>query len=360
MQRNKIPRFYIALLVLVLLVVILTAIGKETLTKVLYAYEAAQPQTVAQDLLDELAADRESSELYLAFEDDVSSYETYENKQAFLRARLFSEPLQLKSLSSALTSADVRYAICTAEGKKVAVLTLSPKAAAGRYGFIGYSLQAATLEPSLLQTVSVSVPGGYTLYLNGQAVDAAEASGEQTPDESVSFMPDGVRGVWRDIYRVSSLCALPQIEVVSSSGQPSQIKETERDGEYIAALAEDTMLADEYADYAIEATKAYAKYMQNDSGFGGVRPYFDPQSDIYQQLRTSETLWVIDHNGYSFSDAKASEFINYGDGVFSCRVSLTHTLTYPRLRDYHDYIDMTWYFRLVDDKPLIYNSFNNN
>ncbi|MBQ9429396.1 MAG: hypothetical protein IJU41_07640, partial [Clostridia bacterium] len=341
MQRNKIPRFYIALLVLVLLVVILTAIGKEMLTKVLYAYEAAQPQTVAQDLLDELAADRESSELYLAFEDDVSSYETYENKHDFLRARLFSEPLQLKSLSSALTSADVRYAICTAEGKKVAVLTLSPKAAAGRYGFIGYSLQAATLEPSLLQTVSVSVPGGYTLFLNGQAVDFFETSGEQTPDESVSFMPDGVRGVWRDTYAFSSFCAQPLIEVVSEDGEPSQIKEIAT-GVYSAALAEDTALADEYADHAIEATKAYAKYMQNDSGFGGVRPYFDPQSDIYQQLRTSETLWVIDHTGYSFSDAKASEFINYGDGVFSCRVSLTHTLTYPRLRDYHDYIDMTW------------------
>lgn len=359
MRKIKIPRFYIGLLIFVLCVVLLSALGNRILRRVLAAYEAAEPQTAARQLIAALETEGRESLLYRTLCDGLSPYETEKGKTSFADAKLLTVPLSLKSTTSAVTAADVQYTLCRGD-EKIAMMRLEKDAEGGDFGFVGYHLQSASFLPSNLYTVSVSVPVGYKLYLGGMPVGEEAALPEQTADASAKFMPDGFSGVVRKTYRADALCDVPSIEVYSDKGVPVEIRPGETDGDYVAALAYDEDLAREYADYAIEATKAYAAYMQNDRGFGAVRPYFDAESALYEQLRTSATMWVIDHNGYSFSDEKASEFISYGEGVFSCRVSLTHTLTYPRLKDYHDYIDMTWYFHLVDGKYLIYNSFNNN
>ena len=116
----------------------------------------------------------------------------------------------------------------------------------------------------------------------------------------------------------------------------------------------------EFSDYVIEAAEAYAAYMQNDTGFRHVAPYLDDDSELYELTRTTTTAFVIDHNGYSFSDESASEFTRYDDNTFSCRVKLTHTLQKYGSDDYVEFFDVTFFLHKVGDDWLIFDRFNTN
>ena len=84
----------------------------------------------------------------------------------------------------------------------------------------------------------------------------------------------------------------------------------------------------------------------------------DPESDLYDNLQTSQTYFVIDHDSYAFEDVVLSEFFAYDENTFSCRVAFTHVLKRTYSEDYRDYIDITYFFRRVGDAFLVYDRYN--
>lgn len=357
MKKIRISPFYIVLLCFVISVLILTEVGKSYLCDVLIEYEEAQVKYTAEQILSENLVPGDGEKLAAFFADSFSEYETATHIKAYLAELTEGKALSLQTLSGGLGSA-TQYTI-KCDDKKFGTMALEKSDRKTKHGFALYSLYSAKLNTKLLSEISIRIPQGYTLMVNGLTADEKYCLGDVLTTPSENFMPDGVHGILYTTYTFDRLCATPEFVVHGADGRETSVYYDDEEAVYVAKVLYDDALAAQYGEYVKEAAMAYATYMQNDTSFAQIKKYFDPTAAIYSQLRTSATMWVIDHDGYTFRDVDASEFYAYSDEVFSCRVSLTHVLKYSGLKDYFDYVDMTFYLRKIDDHYLIYNSFNN-
>lgn len=357
MKKIRVSPFYIVLLCFVALVLIFTEVGKGYLRDVLAEYEKAQVKYTAEQIRAENLIPGDGEKLAAFFADSFSEYETAAHIESYLAELTEGKTLSLQTLSSGLGSV-TQYTIKCDE-KKFGTMAMIRSDEKTEHGFDLYDLYSVKLNTKLLNEVSIQIPQGYTLAVNGLAADEKYCLGDTVTTPSADFMPEGVSGILYTTYRFDRMCAMPEFTVWGADGRETAVYYDEKKAVYVAEILYDDALAAQHGEYVKEAAMAYATYMQNDTSFAQIKKYFDPASAIYSQLRTSATMWVIDHDGYTFRDVEASEFYAYSEDVFSCRVCLTHVLKYNGLKDYFDQVDMTFYLRRVDDRYLIYNSFNN-
>ena len=356
MKAKKFPVFYIFLLVLVVLTLILTECGKSYLTDVLREYEDSQYKYVAEEILESNFNSGDGKALYELFSSQISKMETPERVAKYFDEITNGKEFTLQSTSTGLDK-KIEYAV-KCDNKRFATLTLDKSGKTTEKGFALYELINAKLSENLFIDCSIKVPLGYTVQINGITVGEEYTGGDIITTAIGDDIPGDLLAVPYTTYNFENLLCEPEFTVTSPAGTPAKITETES-GIY-AELVFDKTISDELAEYVIDATEAYACYLQKDAVFGKVAKYIDPDSQLYQNIRTSPNWMVISHNSYSFEDAEVSEYYEYNDNAFACRVTLTHVLKYKGLQDYRDYIDITWYLTEKDGKYLIYDSFNNN
>lgn len=354
MKDKKFPIFYICLLILIVIVVVLTELGKSQLKDVLKEYEDSQPKYVAEDFLESNFTGSVGKACAQLFASQISEYESEESIAAYFDDVTAGQEFALQSVSTGV-GGDLQYVV-KCDNKKFVTFSIVKSGETTEHGFDLYRLSDAVLNEKLLNTYSIKVPIGYSLTVNGVAADVQYCLGDRIETESQEFMPEGVDGIVYTTYMFPKLCGEPTFAVTAPNGKICEVMQNE-DGVYHAKIAYDDALADAYSEYVVEATKAYACYLQKDAGFAKVGKYMDPTSQLYANIKSSPNWMVIDHNSYDFEDIQTSEFYAYSEDVFSCRVTLTHVLKYPRLDDYRDALDITWYLRKVDGQYLIYNSF---
>lgn len=356
MKAKRIPVFYIFLLVLVVLTLILTECGKSYLTDVLREYEDSQYKYVAEEILESHFNSGDGEALYELFSSQISEMETPERASAYFNELIGGKEFSLQSTSTGLDKR-IEYAV-KCDNKRFATLTLDKSGQTTEKGFALYELKDARLSENLFIERSIKVPLGYTVTVNGIAAGEEYTGGDIITTAIGDDIPGNLLGIHYTTYNFDKLLCEPDFIVTSPAGTPAKITETES-GIY-AELVFDTTIPDDLREYVIDATEAYACYLQKDAVFGKVAKYLDPDSQLYQSIRTSPNWMVISHNSYLFEDAEVTEYYEYNENAFSCRVTLTHVLKYRGLQDYRDYIDITWYLTKKDGKYLIYDSFNNN
>ncbi|MBQ5649873.1 MAG: hypothetical protein IIV03_07015, partial [Clostridia bacterium] len=149
----------------------------------------------------------------------------------------------------------------------------------------------------------------------------------------------------------------PEISVTDKDGKVTECVYIEDGNYWSAGFLYDAALEAQFSDYVINAIEKYAAYMQMDGARADFIDYYDTDSELWQNIITTENYFVWEHEGYTFKDKKASEFYRYDENVFSCRVSMTHLLHRYGWEDYVDYIDMTIFLRNVNGKYVIFDSF---
>ncbi len=192
------------------------------------------------------------------------------------------------------------------------------------------------------------------MYVNGKQLDDTYAAEKSIIRETADSTPEGITPVLYTRYTVDGLINDPEVKV-TTDGVENVLRYNSETEEYEAGLPNNEMLEAEHKDFVIAAVKEYAKYMEMDSWWGNVKPYFDPTTDLYVSVYTVEQYFVYPHEGYRFEDEYAGEFYSYDENTFSCRVSVLQVLENPGMEDFKDKIDMTVYLRRVGDKFLIYD-----
>lgn len=357
MKTKRFPLFYIFLLLLVVIVLIGTEIGKSYLTKVLTAYEDSQYKYVAEDFLDTHFVPGDGKALAKLFATQISEMETSEGVAKAFSELTKGKTFSLQSVSTGLTD-KIEYVV-KCDDKRFASLTLQKSEETDDFGFTLYEVADCVLNEKLFFSRTLLAPVGYTVQVNGNFAGDDYRSDEIIHTTYGDSIPGDVLGIPYAAYTFDSLLSEPVFSALSPVGTIAEVILL-ASGEYCAETVFDTVMPTDLQAYVIEATQAYACYLQKDATFGTVAKYLDKDSQLYENIRTSPNWMVIDHNSYDFADAEVSEYYVYNDTAFSCRVTLTHILKYRGLADYRDYIDITWYFSKKDGKYLIYDSFNNN
>ena len=355
MKTKKIPLFYIFLLVIAIIVVVLTQIGKSILKDVLIEYEDSQYKYVAEDFFDSNFADSNVQTVAKLFSSQISEYETEEAFAEYISALIGDSDFSMQPSSAGLSDRE-KYVVSVGN-LRFAEFYVDKTGVKTEHGFDTYEVADVLFNNNILKSYSIQIPSDYSLYVNGVPASEKYWQKDRIETESQAFMPDGVDGIIYTTYTFTNMCAEPEFKVTNSEGAETEITCNE-DGIFVADVVyQNSALAEKYANYVIEATKAYACYMQKDASFGKVKGYLDPDSEFYKYVKETPTWPVITHNGYGFENEVVTDFHSYSEDVFSCRISFVHVLKYSGLEDYRDSIDITWYLRNVNGKFLIYDSY---
>lgn len=384
-RKRRFPVFWTCIAVCVIAVAVVLAFAIQSINDFLVEYESVQPKHVEAEVFEEYFKSIDYEKLLTAANrgngDDISKFETKENLINYLRSLHGDKDISYYSISTGAsvdktaeldvfnigqyfvdqfnTKGDIKYIVKAGEDK-IAEFVLghsADDAMISERGFKKYELKSIELYFFPHESVTVKLPTTSTLKINGIEVDDAYlVEGIREEHFTNSRLPDNIEGITYVAYSIDGLYEVPKIEVLDKYGDPTEIVYNKEANYYSADVNYNESLSAEYSDYVINAIEKYAAYMQMDGSRASFRPYFDTDSQLWQNIISTENYFVWEHEGYTFRNKKASEFYAYNDEMFSCRVTMTHLLHNTGKQDYVDYIDMTVYLHKVDGQYLIFDS----
>ena len=351
MTKKRLPVFYIVYLSLVVVAIVGILLGMNWLKGYLAEYESARPDYVAQDVFEEYYTSGNFDKLAdITYNSD--SFDSVEAVAGFLNEQYGEAELSYNSVSSG--DEDVLKYIVKSGDYKISSFTLKKSAETTERGFALYEADSFEVFYVAEKSVSILAPDFATVSLNGKELTDAQIKDKGVILETADSTPEGINPVQYNRYSVSGLINDPEIKVMSGELE-NPVRYNSETKEFEAGLPNDATLEAEHKEFVLAAVKEYAKYMEMDSWWGRVSPYFDTTTDLYASIRTVAQYFVYPHEGYRFENEYAGEFYAYDENTFSCRVSVLQVLTNPGMEDFKDPIDMTVYLRRVGNKFLIYD-----
>ncbi len=360
-EKIKKSLFYRVYVITLAALLVLLIVAVFVLRAFLADYEASLPEHVARDTFEKYFAQLDALSLLTDTGAAAPEFESLEDRAAMIEESVRGKELSYSPASLGLDQTKEAYNVKYSDGEKdikVASFTVEKSGKKSKLGFATYELGDVELYCVPSEDTVIKVPTGYTLTLNGRTVGEKYITGDPIETESCKHMRDGGVGITYTLYTIPGLSKAPDIKVTTQKGEESKVTLSE-DGTYEAEIVYSEELKERFGQRMIDAAKAFATFMQNDCSFRNVDPYFLTGTDIYRYIRTSQNMWVIDHNSYYFEDESASEFYEYAPGVYSCRIKLKHVLKRYRMEDHVDYMDVTYYFIIDRGDGVVYDSSNN-
>ena len=349
--------FYIALCVIITAgLIAVLAIQKpirEWLADFEETYELYKPKNQIQRIFDEYFAEPDVETL-IALAEEKPEYhapDTYEDAVEKYAAKLRGKTMSYGYLAGT----DQKVINVKADGALVARFFVKEKEEKNKYDQPIYELDKIVLfYEKPMDSINVLFPERYKAYADGVEISDEYVTASGIKEDEREAVPEGAFLFTYKVCSMTGLYKTPKIKVLDDKGNEVQLEFDEEKNLYSCKYEYSEELKEQFSDYVIEAATKYAIYMQNDSDFAYVKKYFDPDTVLYDDVRKNPGIFVWEHDGYRVENAEASEFFDYGNGVFSCRVKFDHYLTKSGKEDYLDRCDVTWYLHKADDEYKIY------
>ena len=355
MKNKRFPVFYTIYFTLIVLFIVGLFTGLIFLNDYLEAYENTRPWHAMERVMNEYFLTDDKSPLLLKSGYSVPKYSSISDVLAYLGDAIDPDDIAYYKTSSDETK--TVYNVVSKDLKIASVeLTLGEKGE--KEPFAEYELSKLSLTIGGSTGLSVKAPTGYPVFVNGYELTSEYLTGEAEQTESCKHMYGDAQGITYVTYTLEGLFGEPIVTAKTNDRKSAAKVSSDETKVFYTVEPSYSEPDEELSSMILAASEYYAAYMQGDVPFGKVSPYLDRESDLYVNVKTSDTRWVIDHNGYSTENPEISEFYFYSDDVFSCRVKFTHVLHGYGGNTYEENFDETFYFRNVNGSFLIYDSYN--
>lgn len=321
-------------------------------------FEMSEPVYVAEQTFNDYFKDFNPEEYLEKCELSVSSFDTKKDVVKYLNDITADKEITYAKVSSGVGDS-ILYNVKAGDVKFATFKLVPDDSKSGRFTF--YKADEFSVIIKANETVTVDVPVGYKVFLNGIEVSEDYISENNLMDEAANkYLPEGLSIKYKE-YKIENLLAKPLVTVKDAEGKDAEITQP-KDGLFKAGFAYDETLKKDYNDWILKGMERYAAYMQHTSNnpvsFNEISVYFDPSSDLYEDIRTSENMFVWDYEKWEYVDEYTGEYIKYDEKTFSCVCRFDQVLT-KGTEVYHDYVDVTLYLRQVGDDFLIYGMSQN-
>ena len=343
-MKKKFPLFYKIYFISIAVFLVALAVFLFWLNGWLISYNASLPETVSAGFYNDVFVGKNTDKIIELSETCTSEFETKDDLAEFISTNL--NDLSYTSVSTG-DEDEAKYVVKSGE-YKVADYTLTR--ADGKWTPDKVTLYLPDGDEYKIKLLSTD-----TLYINGKAVSKDYIS---STEEHISknYLPEWVTAPEWITYTVSGLLAKPEIKVVDRNGNEPKL--TDINGVLTAEVIYDTP-DEEIAQRVLDGAMQYAIYMQNDTTFSALQPYFEKDTELYKKIREALTMFSLTHQGYEFEDVSVSEYFRYDDETVSMRISFVHILKKNYSEDYRNPMDITYFARLVNGEYMIYEAYNN-
>ena len=344
--------------VVLLIAVVLVVIGEIYLVMILKDYEAAQPKYVAEDTFNTYFKNFDAD----SYAEKCSMGEGYaspEDVAKVLHDITDGKEIKYYRVSNGMEKS-FKYIVKADDVKFASFKLVEDTEAVSK--FTAYKADDFEVFVNAGETVNIEAPEGYKVYLNGNELGEEKISEKDIKTDDSTHLPENVKGILYNRYTVSGILGDPEVKVTDGKGAEATVEKL-KNGNFKAGVIYDESLKKQYNDWILKGMKRYAEYMQHSSNnpvtFGEISVYFDPSSDLYEDIKTEENMFVWDYDSVEYENDETSCYTVYDENTFSCRTTFVQILHKTGEQDYKDHLDLTLYLRKVGDDYLIYDMAQN-
>ena len=347
-KKKKGPRlggviFYTLYFLFILLFFVALFFGLQYLQGWLANFESAQPTVKAQAVFDQIFTDPDWDQLYDAAGIAGTTFEGKEAFVTYMENKVGDSELTYLQTSTGL-SEDCKYIVRMGD-EKIASFTLS-NSTESNTDIPNWKLSAVELFYEYEESYLIQKMDGHTAYVNGVALDDSYTIQIATT-VAEKYLPAGTTGVNLCTQQVTGLMSQPAVTVQDEKGNEMEVIYDETTKTFVEQTSANT-ITEEQKTVALEAVKAYSRFMIAEGDRGDIAKYFDASSDTYTSIVKSETTWMQDHNGYRFANETVSDYCRYSDDLFSVRVSMSLNITRTDGTVKETPVDQSLFFELQD------------
>lgn len=309
----------------------------------LIRYEAAQPDTMRQQVYNEHFAQPNWGALYDLAGVQDTVFEGKDAYAAYMTDKLThaENPTLACEETSAGLSGNHKYLV-KLDGEKIASFVLTP--VDGQDDVTGWQFGGVELFFSREESVTVEKLPGQTVHINGIALDDSYTT-RITTTKAEGYLPDGLHGFQSELQTVTGLLTAPQVTLSDANGQNIDLTADPETGILRPnGLISTMQVPEDHKEIAITAAKNYAMFAIRKIGSGTLAQYFDSRSQLYKDV-ISTTVFLKAIASYDFRDLGVEDYYCYSDDLFSARVLLTmdvHTVSgYTKVFE----INTTFFFK---------------
>lgn len=311
-------------------------------------YEAAQPETMVNSVIENYIKSDDFYKIGEMAPLTVSDYESKEVINKTISQAIKDKKITLASTASRIDGCDVAYTV-KADDKKIITIYFK-KTAESSSLLAKYEIISVAFDESFYKSVTVTMPKGCEIKINGVALNEKDVKTTQLPEIPEKYKSKNLSG---GCYATIEKMLSTDVEIQATQDGKT-LPVTKKDEQYSVASNIDEKLKKELSEFAKEASKTYSAYMQSDSSMAAIRKYFATDTEFYENIRTSEVNFVLDHEGYGFEDVKVHSIQKFSDKLYSCHVTLTQVLKRGGTK-YRDYYNKNVFIYVDGDDMVVIN-----
>jgi len=306
----------------------------------LIRYEASQPERKCQEVFQELFSEPDWKALYTLAGIEDTTYEGSDAFAAYMQAKADGKAITYVETSAGL-SGDHKY-IVKLDDEKIGTFTLTGGAET-QTEIPEWELGKIELFFTRTEAVSIEKIPGYTVYINGVALDDIYTIRTVTTGAE-KYLPEGLHGYRQEVQYISGLLVAPEVTVVDENGTPVSLTYDAENNIYTIPRPVMEITDEEKAQvqYTLES---FAKYMIKAASLTQLKKCCVADSEVYNTISHIER-WMQSYLRYEISPITYSEFYRYSDTLFSVRTAMTNSVTRKdgSVKDYE--MDYTLFFTL--------------
>lgn len=306
----------------------------------LVRYEASQPEKKCEEVFESLFSDPDWAALYDLAGIENTPYEGKEAFAAYMEAKAAGKEITYVETSAGL-SGDHKY-IIKLDGKKIGTFTLTG-GAESQTEIPQWEFGVLELLYSRDETVTAEKRPGYTVYVNGVALDDSYTVRTVTT-AAEKYLPEGLHGYRLEVQTISGFLVAPEVTVTDEMGNPVAMNYDPETKTY--TLPPVTMeMTEQEQSYVKNTLETFAKYMIKAASKKDLSNCCVPNSEVYNTISAIDR-WMQDYLNYEISPITYSNFYRYSDTLFSVRAAMTNKVTRMdgSVKDYE--MDYTLFFTL--------------
>lgn len=309
-------------------------------------YEKAQPETMVNSIIETYVKSGDFYGIKNIAPISVSPYESKETINKVLSEATKSGEITASSSASRVEGAEIAYTVKA--GDKKIINVYFKKTADSSALLAKYEIISVAFDDSFYKTATITMPQNTEIKVNGIALDSADIKTATLPEIPKKYKPENLKG--SSYATLSNL--LSDDLTVEASENGVALAVTKSGTQYSVNESIDATFKDTLTTFAIDASKTYSAYMQEDSSLGAVQKYFATDTDFYQNIRTSLVIFALDHESFRFDDVKAHSVNKFSDNLYSCHVTLTQVLI-RNGKEYKDYYNKNVFIYVNGNKMSV-------
>ncbi len=331
-KKRRIPVFTIVLAVWLIAITcfICWFYGKANDYMVHYedVYQSSMPELVAEDVathfmnydVDYIMANMNTSPR-------LSQFETQDAVKTYIDNMINGKNIEYKPSSK--YSDSIPTYVVEADNFVVAEFTLCkdlqhPK----EFGFPTWQLKDITYYTEPFETVYISAPTNFNVYVNGILLDDTYVCSEEIKPSDESYLMDynTMPGI-HDFY-VADLYLEPEVKITDMFGTEVNVEYDTSTDIYSTGYTDQHPEREALEEFAINYTTTFANVISHDDNLENLKPYFPEDSQLYDSISRNTALkYFMAHSDTTIENEEIKEFTVYSEDVVFIEVYIEQHMT---------------------------------